>query len=192
MLLRSATNLHQFAIAVSIGARARAIVIEEAITAPSIGSWWATRYAPSRSTADCNIRRVTLDSPASGLITSDESSMPTGYTALSRQYLKAATMAEIGVCGRGVEGDKRRIKAGSGVRRWVLLPRGAGAACRLGQRMIARHCGPFERYHARKIRKIGASPLAQGLLPVAQQRREKIAQDHARPGLDLHRHCHAG
>ena len=38
----------------------------------------------------------------------------------------------------------------------------------------------------------GASALAQGLLAVAQQRRQEIAQDPARPGLDFHRRRHAG
>jgi Amidase len=69
---------------------------------------------------------------------------------------------------------------------------GAGAACGLGQRMMAKCCRPFEPDHARKVREIGASPFAQGLLPIAQQRRQQITQDHARPGLDFHRHRHAG
>src|SRR5262249_19347187 len=37
-----------------------------------------------------------------------------------------------------------------------------------------------------------ASPLVQGLLPVADERRQEIAQDRARSGLDFHRHRHAG
>ena len=37
-----------------------------------------------------------------------------------------------------------------------------------------------------------ASSLAQGLLPVAEQRRQEIAQHRARSGLDFHRHRHAG
>src|SRR5262245_64955161 len=39
---------------------------------------------------------------------------------------------------------------------------------------------------------IAASSLAQGLLPVAEQRRQEIAQHRARSGLDFHRHSHAG
>src|SRR5580704_10784693 len=34
--------------------------------------------------------------------------------------------------------------------------------------------------------------LAQRLLPVAAQRRQEIAQNGSRSGLDLHRHCHPG
>jgi hypothetical protein len=37
-----------------------------------------------------------------------------------------------------------------------------------------------------------ALSLPQGLLPVAEQRRQEIAQYRARSGLDFHRHRHAG
>jgi hypothetical protein len=35
------------------------------------------------------------------------------------------------------------------------------------------------------------SPLAHGFLPIAKQRRQEIAQDHPRSGLDLYYHRHA-
>ena len=37
-----------------------------------------------------------------------------------------------------------------------------------------------------------ASPLAHGFLPIAKQRRQEIAQNHPRSGLDLYCHRHAG
>src|SRR5216683_6971260 len=38
----------------------------------------------------------------------------------------------------------------------------------------------------------GALPLAQDLVPVAQQRRQEVAQDRPRAGLDFDRYRHAG
>src|SRR5262245_46967595 len=47
-------------------------------------------------------------------------------------------------------------------------------------------------YEDLRIRHGHALPLSQGLLPVAEQRRQEIAQDRARSALDFHRHRHAG
>lgn len=54
ILCRAATKARQFAIVVSIGARARPIMIEAAIIAPAVSSCLITRYAPRPRIIDCS------------------------------------------------------------------------------------------------------------------------------------------
>ena len=63
MASRAATKPRQFAIAVSTGANARVIMIEDASIEPGINSWPITRYAPSPSAADCSMTRSVFDKP---------------------------------------------------------------------------------------------------------------------------------
>ena len=59
-LWRAPTKFFQCAIARSTGASARALRIELAMIMPPVACWLMTSQAPTASTADCSIMRITL------------------------------------------------------------------------------------------------------------------------------------